>query len=287
MTKPYRVTVQHNDFVAHVETDDFMTLASDPTLSGELIQLLDRHLVLHIAPQQLLTKEAVGTFAFELGFPKERRGRGGGPGTNGTIVPGFEFVADFGATAKPNLTTPRIPSYIETLHYDGISAYSVQANFNVPSTTPNLWADMRANYRHLPMHLKQIVDSSFALHAIVPPPGTALRDFPSFDAGKALRRPLVIRHFRTGEPLLYLPKNPASKIDGMSDEEGRAVLDELWTFVNTSPVRYTTQVKHNELVIWDGLGTAHTNPAYPRDKDRTTWFFIVPASKTDVEQYHA
>jgi alpha-ketoglutarate-dependent taurine dioxygenase len=249
--------------------------------------LLDRYMVLHITPQKEITKPVMGDFAFALGYPKDKRSSSRRPSLSPTTVPGYEFVADFGSKAKPNLPEPRIPSYIESLHYDGISGYSMQANFNVPPTTPNLWVDMRAAYQSLPAKLKTVVDTHYALHAVVPPPGTPLAEFPDFDAGSSRRRALVIKHPRTGEPLLYLPKNSASKIDGMPDAEGRAVLHDLWAHVNTSKTRYASLIAHNHLVVWDGLGTTHTNPAYPRDQDRTTWFLIVPGSFTEVESYFA
>jgi hypothetical protein len=260
----------------------------NPATLAEMRTLLDRYMVLHVTPKKELTKPVMGEIAFALGYPKDKRSSGRRPTPpSPTTVPGYEFVADFGAKAKPNLAEPRIPSYIESLHYDGISGYSMQANFNVPPTTPNLWVDMRAAYRSLPAKLKNLVDTHHALHAVVPPPGTPLAEFPGFDAGTSHRRALVIKHPRTGEPLLYLPKNLASKIDGLPDDEGRAVLHELWAHVNTSKTRYASLISHNNLVVWDGLGTTHTNPAYPRDQDRTTWFLIVPGSFTEVESYFA
>ena len=39
--------------------------------------------------------------------------------------------------------------------------------------------------------------------------------------------------------------------------------------------------------VRDGLGTTHTNPAYPRDKPRTLWFFIIPGKSAEVEAYTA
>lgn len=271
-------------------TEDLDALLCGPDAIAELQQLLDRHFVLVLAPQKEMTKPTFGTLAFGLGFPHERRNRSfGPPGANGTQVAGYEFVADYGAAAKPLPTSPieREPSYIEGLHYDGISAYSMQANFNVPATTPNLWCNMRAAYRELPTALRTIVDTHHALHAVVPSPRTPLTGFPEFDASAARRRALVIKHPRTAEPLLYVPKSPASKIEGMPEAEGRSVLRELWEFVSKHAERYEARIQHNELVVWDGLGTVHTNPTYPRDRDRTVWFLVVPGKSSEVEPYFA
>jgi alpha-ketoglutarate-dependent taurine dioxygenase len=199
----------------------------------------------------------------------------------------YPFIGDFSSPARDSITEQRVPSYIESLHYDGISSYSVQASFHTPLTTPNMWVDMRATYAGLPSDLKAVVDTCHALHAFVPPPGTALKDFPGFEPGRASRKPLRIRHPRTGDPLLYLPKNPASRIEGLPDAEGIAILHELWARVNISPVRYAARAAHNQLFVWDGLGTTHTNPAYPRDKPRTIWFFIIPSKHVEVEAWKA
>jgi hypothetical protein len=287
VAKLYSVKPQSKDFAVQVLMKDYGEIVQNADAIAEMRALLDRYMVLHIRPEVELTKPVVGDFAFALGYPKDRRGTGRRPAVGPGVVPGYEFVADFGSTAKPNLPEPRIPSYIESLHYDGINGYSMQANFNVPITTPNLWVDMRAAYRDLSATVKRIVDTHFALHAVVPPPGTALADFPDFDANTAIRRPLVIKHPRTREPLLYLPKNPSSRVDGMPADQGRGLLHDLWAHVNTTKARYASLIEHNNLVVWDGLGTVHTNPAYPRDKDRTTWFLIVPGSFTDVERYYA
>jgi hypothetical protein len=287
MAKLYSIKPQNNGFGVQVFMEDYGEIVQNAEAVAEMRALLDRYMVLHVIPEKPLTKPVVGDFAFALGYPKDRRGTGRRPAVGPGVVPGYEFVADFGATAKPNLPEPRIPSYIESLHYDGINGYSMQANFNVPVVTPNLWVDMRAAYKELPAKHKKIVDKHHALHAVVPPPGSALADFPKFDATTAIRRPLVIKHPRTREPLLYLPKNPSSTIEGLSEEEGRGVLHDLWAQVNTSKMRYASLIAHNNLVVWDGLGTVHTNPAYPRDQDRTTWFLIVPGSFTDVESFYA
>jgi alpha-ketoglutarate-dependent taurine dioxygenase len=282
----FQLQVQPGEFAAQVETRDFGALAEDEAATRELLGLLNRYLVLHFKPTEPLSKQAVGTFAFSLGFPKERRNQGRSrPGAKAQTVPGFEFVGDFGHTAQLSVGAPRPPSYIETLHCDGISAYSLQVNVEVPPAAPNLWTDMRANYRLLPARLKQIVETHWALHAVQPPAGTALEDFPAFDPSNTRRHPLVIKHFNTGEPLLYLPKNPASRIEGLSEGQGREVLAELWEFVERSPARYEVQVCANELVVWDGLGTMHTNPPYPRDRNRTIWFFVVPAKDTHLTAY--
>ena len=88
---------------------------------------------------------------------------------------------------------------------------------------------------------------------------------------------------KSPRPLLHLPRNPASRIEGMGEVEGRAVLEELWSRVESSPAQYVPLPAHNEMLVWDGMGTVHTNPPYPRDRDRTLWFFIIPTRERALE----
>ena len=88
---------------------------------------------------------------------------------------------------------------------------------------------------------------------------------------------MVLAHYRTQTPQLYLPKNPQSLIEGMPEDEGRAVIAELWAHVNTQRNRYMAWSGENQAMIWDAHGTTHTNPSYRREKARTTWFFVIPS----------
>ena len=277
----------HSSFAARIHLDDISSLLECSAASTELSRLLDRYLVLHLIARQPITKTAMGTLGFALGFPEERRHlRGGRPGGPACDTPGFEFIGDYGAKPVPAPgSQPRGPAYIEHLHYDGTTLYSLQANFNVPATTPNLWCDMRDAYRTLPAELQIIADCRWALHAAIPPADTPLADFPTFDAQRARRRPLVIKHQRSQHPTLYLPRNPASRIEGLAEHESQEILERFWQHVNTRAARYAASIGHNELVIWDGLGTTHTNPSYPPGQPRTTWFFSIPAPSTTLEPY--
>lgn len=297
----YSLKPANDGFAAVLETRDFGALSSDPVIAAELQRKLDQHLVLHVRPEAPLTRETIGRMAYQLGYPKggapaRRPAASDGYTAQGSMAatgqlarparPGgeFSFVADFGGPAQPPLTAPRAPGYLETLHYDGISAYSINTTIDVPPTTPHTFADMRAAYRALPRDLKRVVDKGFALHAGMATPQTPYSQLPAFDAKTASRRPLAIAHARTGEPLLYLPKNPASLIEGMDEQEGRQILASLWARVNTQRNRYMGYSADNEALIWDGMGTTHTNPSYARDKARVSWFFIIPSATGTVTQ---
>ncbi len=279
----YTATVQDEAFAVRIETDDLAQLVSDEASVGELDALLDRHLVLHMCPQVEMTPEVFGRLAVHLGMPTGGDRPAGAPPPLSTEFP---FIADFSSPGRPPSTRPPRPAaYIQTLHYDGITAYSMQATFDTGESEPNRWVDMRATYLALPADLKRVVDTRQAVHAHVPHQGTPLSEFPPLDAERAKRRPLRIRHPRTGEPLLFLPKNPASTIEGLPDDEGVAILQELWARVEVSPASYAAHAGHNELFVWDGLGTTHSNPPYLRELPRRLWFLIVPLADPTVHPW--
>lgn len=284
----YSLKPVNDGFAAVLETKDFGALASDPAIAAELQRKLDRHLILHVRPEAPLTRPAVGAFAYELGYPRDGRVMPRNPGTppiNGGAAPArprgqygeFSFIADFGGPAEPLPTAPRKPRYIETLHTDG-GAYSINTTIDVPPSAPHTFADMRAAYQALPRDLKKVVQKAHALHAGMATTQTPYDELPEFDAKAALRRPMLLAHYRTKEPLLYLPKNPHSLIEGMPQDEGRAIIADLWARVNTQRNRYMAWSGQNETMIWDAFGTTHTNPSYRRDVARTTWFFIIPSA---------
>jgi len=257
-----RLIAGDNGFGARAEVADAADITSTPEALAELDLLLARHVVLHLRCASPLAPEPLGRIGLHLGYPQSD---------------GFQFVRNVGAKAKPFTRIARTPSYIETLHYDGVSSHSVIGYADIPPTAPNLFVDMRQVYSDLPSDLKAIVDTRYCLHGPTPPTTAApMSDAPPFDPATAKRRPLAVRHPATGQPLPWLPINPLSTIKGLPDEEGRAILKELWTRTYKSDARYTTKTQSKDILIWEGLTTLHTNPSYPRHVDRTVWFFTVP-----------
>lgn len=301
----YTLKPVNDGFAAVLETKDFGVLANDPVATAEIRSKLDQHLILHVRPEAPLTRPAVGAMAYALGYPRGGRtmprnpgtppinsgatpaadGYGGQPAAQGAPARApradygeFSFIADFGGPAEPVPTVSRKPRYIETLHTDG-GAYSINTTIDVPPASPHTFTDMQAAYRTLPRALKQIVERSHALHGGLATTSTPYDELPAFDAAKALRRPMVLEHYNTKAPQLYVPKNPHSIIEGMPEDEGRAVIAELWAHVNTQHNRYMAWSGENETMIWDAFGTSHTNPSYRRDKARITWFFVIPTAQ--------
>jgi alpha-ketoglutarate-dependent taurine dioxygenase len=249
-----------------------------PERLTELRRLVDERLVLHITCETPVTPEALAALAQALGCPK-----GPWPDAPGGL-PGYGFIADIKAAAKPDDGRPRVARWIETLHFDGPSAYSVQATLEGTPVEPNLWVDMRAVWVDLPTDLQKVLANHQAQVGLLPPTSATLEMFPPLDPERARRAPLAIRHPKTGETVLRPPKSPHSAIEGLPLDEGRAILAEVWSRVAASPHRYEALPRPGDIILWEGVALAHTNPAFPRGEDRRVWFFTAPGDWSGFER---
>ena len=271
----YRVKASETGVGIVLETSDLAPLTADPAFLKDVQGWMDRHYVLHIRAELPLTPAAIEPLAHALGMA-----RGPYEGRRGPMK-GFEFIGDFSAKGREDDGRARTPAFIESLHYDTYGkqpeAYAFSHTRLVPKGAPQLFVDMRAVYRELPADLKSLITGRNALQGRMPLPSQPLSAAPQFEREKASIRPLVLAHWRTGEPLLFLPKHPDSLVEGLEDAEGRDLLHDLWNRTHHSSHRYTSPMRSNDLVIWDNIGVTHTNPAYDRGSDRTVWFFTVPS----------
>jgi taurine dioxygenase len=83
--------------------------------------------------------------------------------------------------------------------------------------------------------------------------------------------PLVRRHMATGAPILYLPTRRDSVLVGWSDQESRALLDELKGYVEQSTRSCSVGLVPDDLVIWDNTATLHSREGWPPRAGRAVW----------------
>jgi alpha-ketoglutarate-dependent taurine dioxygenase len=193
-------------------------------------------------------------------------------------VPGYEIIGDLSARARPDDGRPRIPAAIEALHQDfgvsfrGFSSHSILYTKDVPPVLPMRWVSLSAAYASLPDDVKARIGPLRAVHASGP------------DRTVGARRPMVLRHPATGQPVLHLPLRRDAAIEDVDDAESEALMKTLWEAVETSPARYEHVLESGDLFIWDNVASVHDNPAFPRDEDRVVWFLTVPC-ETKVAGY--
>ena len=89
--------------------------------------------------------------------------------------------------------------------------------------------------------------------------------------------PLVVTHWYTGRKCLYAVSGSSFGIEGMSDQAGRELLDELKAH-STHP-RYQVSVSYGvgDVVVWDNLALLHSATLTDPAMARTLWRVTVKA----------
>jgi alpha-ketoglutarate-dependent taurine dioxygenase len=81
--------------------------------------------------------------------------------------------------------------------------------------------------------------------------------------------PLARKHPVTGLRAIYLGCH-AWKIDGMSEEDGRALIDELMAFATQEQFIYRHKWRRHDFVMWDNRCTFHAATPYDTTKEIRT-----------------
>ena len=81
-----------------------------------------------------------------------------------------------------------------------------------------------------------------------------------------MRHPLARIHPATGKRAIYCGCH-AWKVDGLADDEGRALLDYLLEFAVQERFVYSHKWKKNDLLMWDNRCTFHAATDYDTAKE--------------------
>jgi alpha-ketoglutarate-dependent 2,4-dichlorophenoxyacetate dioxygenase len=161
---------------------------------------------------------------------------------------------------------------------DNRAVYSMLAAHVIPPMAPDTeYADMRAAYDALPEATKGRIEGLVAVHDIWY--SRALGGLSEVTPEERATRPparhkLVHVHPGSGRKALYLASH-ISGIVGMSQKDGRALIDELTRFATQERFVYRHVWRAYDLVMWDNLATMHRATPfedfkYPRDMRRAT-----------------
>jgi alpha-ketoglutarate-dependent 2,4-dichlorophenoxyacetate dioxygenase len=150
------------------------------------------------------------------------------------------------------------------------------------------YADLRAAYDALPDDMKRRLHGLVAEHAIMySRKKLGFTDFS--DEERQVLPPvpqtLVRRHAGSGRMTLYLASH-AGRVFAMSEEEGKALLEELIAHATQRQFVYTHRWRVNDLVMWDNRCTMHRGKPYddlrwPRDMHRATVSDVAPTCEQE------
>ena len=172
----------------------------------------------------------------------------------------------------------RLPAKASLLYARSIPPVGGQTEF----------ADMRAAYDALSDEMKQSLRGLVAEHAIMY--SRKKLGFTDFSDEESQMLPpvpqvLVRRHAGSGRMGLYLASH-AGRIFGMTEEDGKALLQRLIEHATQRQFVYTHRWRLHDLVMWDNRCTMHRGKSYddlrwPRDMQRATVSDVAPTCEQE------
>lgn len=80
--------------------------------------------------------------------------------------------------------------------------------------------------------------------------------------------PIVRTHPVTGRKALFICPEVIAGVEGLEEDEGRALIRELTDHATQTRFVYTHEWRNGDLVVWDNRCTLHTATSYDTDKYR-------------------
>ena len=77
-----------------------------------------------------------------------------------------------------------------------------------------------------------------------------------------VRHPLVRRHPVTGRRSLFLSPHTMARVEGLTEDQGRTLLDELTAFATQDRFVYRHQWRKDDVIFWDNRCTMHAVMPY-------------------------
>lgn len=132
-----------------------------------------------------------------------------------------------------------------------------------------LYCNTTKAYEALPDDVKRRVEPMKVIHSVEysrrtadGPPATEYE----LRIGPPTPHPLARTHPVTGRRAIYLGCH-AWKIDGMSEEKGRKLIDELMAFATQEQFVYRHKWRRHDLTMWDNRCTFHAATPYDTAKE--------------------
>jgi taurine dioxygenase len=160
-------------------------------------------------------------------------------------------------------------------HHD--MCYSPQPNrasflysIEVPSWGGDtMFANMYEAYARLPQKLKDRIEGRTVLQAFdeYQDRRIDLSEKPLSQVPHCIQ-PIVIRHPETGRRAIYVNRLMSHRIEGLTDAESDALLEELFAYTEDEAIRYQHVWRPGDLLMWDNLCSTHARTDFPRDERR-------------------
>lgn len=93
-----------------------------------------------------------------------------------------------------------------------------------------------------------------------------------------VQHPLVRPHPFTGQKALYAISGSSFSVEGMSDDEGVALLDELKAHATQDKYCHTFDYSNGDVILWDNALLLHSAPLIDLSRPRELWRVTVKYS---------
>jgi alpha-ketoglutarate-dependent taurine dioxygenase len=177
------------------------------------------------------------------------------------------------------------PGLFETFHTDDTyterpALATVLHALELPSGPggDTCFIDMRAAYRLLdPAEQQRLLGlhavNAYNNHGAFPPRVAAEGPFEEL---VEVVHPIVRAHPVTGTPALYIDLDRAKHIEGMDEDEGRALLRSLQDHAESRAPRYAHAWQPHDVLMWDNASVQHkASGDFPLGEPRRFWRFMV------------
>jgi len=217
-------------------------------------------------PQQLAFAELFGPIK-KRGRPEERRPDLGVNDYESQVM----FISNIRENGK---AIGSLPDGEMWFHHDGCYKERPQrASFlyamELPSVGGNTrFANMYKAYEAVPSALKTLLADKTALHVYDYELRSRFDITTGLDTVAHYSQPVFIRHPDTGRVALYVNPLMTARINGLPEDESRAVLDALFAIGQDPSVVYEHVWTLDDLVMWDNLCSMHARTDFSDDERR-------------------
>lgn len=168
--------------------------------------------------------------------------------------------------------------------YQAIPALaSMLYSIEVPNSGGDtLFSNATAAYDALPEATRRRIDPLIAVHSLAYShrlSGTGLATDDEIARTPPVRHPLARRHPVTGLTGIYCGAHAAS-VEGLSEQEGRALLDSLIAHIAQPQFVYRHAWRKHDLVIWDNRCTFHAATDFDGNELRVLYRTTVVGTPT-------
>jgi taurine dioxygenase len=140
---------------------------------------------------------------------------------------------------------------------EAISLYGVRV---VPPTVPTRFASMAFAEKTLQSELRRRLDGLRAVHVTGQQRrGDHKQELVEIqhETPRSTTKPVLWKHPRTGQSLLYVSQQMTGWIEGLDPNESEALLEELFSHLYRPEVVFEHEWAEGDLVVWDNSSVQH------------------------------